>query len=354
MTELLALGAPDAESRWIGIRRHQAVLAVVGTGLAGDWLTRSGARSLELVGGLVALAGALPAPDGVTMFESAMIGLGFLARRRWTRVGVHVDETGVHVRARGEALVQGYELAHRGRLDLSGADLVLVDALVALADGLSTAPGIRHLSIHVRVGIDATSTVLALSPGTEAPGGWHRRDDVVGELLDGARTGWTWRLEGWRHLRDARGVLRVLRVEDFSGAPADRGFLERLQHASSWAEMALHVEVIGGPRAQRVASRAVHGTGSDVAASSSVGFRRTARTTRSLARLSQREALVASGRALLHLGVYVVVRAPSVWQLKESVGDFERSARAAGLRCRRGGGRQAAWYCQQLPGGPGW
>ncbi len=354
MTERMALGAPDAESRWIGIRRHQAVLVVIGTGLVGDWLTRSGGRPLELAGGLVTLAAALPTPDGVTVFELAMIGFGFLARRRWTRVGVHVDESGARVRGRGDAVVHGYELAHRGRLDLSGTDMVLVDALAALADGLSTAQGTRHFSIHVRVEIDETTTVLALPPGTEAPDGWHRHDDVVGEILDGARTGWTWRLEAWRHLRDTRGVLQVLRVEDFSGAPADRGVLERLQHASSWSEMALHVEVIGGPRAHRVASRAVHGTGSDVAASSSVGFRRTARTTRAMARLNQREALVASGRALLRLGVYVVVRAPSTGRLKESVGDFERSARAAGLRCRRGGGRQAAWYCQQLPGGLGW
>ncbi len=35
MSDLIALGPSDAEARWIGIRRHQALLAMAGLGLAG-------------------------------------------------------------------------------------------------------------------------------------------------------------------------------------------------------------------------------------------------------------------------------------------------------------------------------
>ena len=49
MSELLGLGAADGESRWIGVRRHQAVLAIVGLGLVGEWLTQPHAGLVELV-----------------------------------------------------------------------------------------------------------------------------------------------------------------------------------------------------------------------------------------------------------------------------------------------------------------
>jgi hypothetical protein len=98
----------------------------------------------------------------------------------------------------------------------------------------------------------------------------------------------------------------------------------------------------------------VHRTGTDDAASASVGFRHTARAQRALQRLTQREILVAGGRALLRIGVYVCVRAPSQRQLNSSVSEVLRRAHEAGLRCERGLGRQAIWFCHQLPGGPGW
>src|ERR1019366_9798580 len=37
-SELLGLGDADADLTWIGIRRHQAALAVVGIGIVADWL----------------------------------------------------------------------------------------------------------------------------------------------------------------------------------------------------------------------------------------------------------------------------------------------------------------------------
>jgi hypothetical protein len=146
----------------------------------------------------------------------------------------------------------------------------------------------------------------------------------------------------------------VLRVRDFTAVSHGQALLERLQQSSDQVSLGLHVDVISAQRAHRMAERAVHRTGSDGAAARSVGFRRTARADRSLERLAQREVLVASGRALLRAGVYVCVHAPSRSELDQRVRDVLRRGHESGLRCERGLGRQAAWFCHQLPGGPGW
>ena len=49
MSELLGLGVADGESRWIGVRRHQAVLVIAGFGLIGEWITQAHGASIELV-----------------------------------------------------------------------------------------------------------------------------------------------------------------------------------------------------------------------------------------------------------------------------------------------------------------
>jgi hypothetical protein len=94
--------------------------------------------------------------------------------------------------------------------------------------------------------------------------------------------------------------------------------------------------------------------GSDAATSQSAGFRRTAQSTRTLERLRQRESLVVEGAALLRIAVFVVIRAASLQQLHRDVQSVARCAVESGLRCEPGFGRQAAWYCAQLPGAPGW
>ena len=55
MSEYVALGEADAEARWIGIRRHQAALVIVGLGLAGDWVISPRAPVIEVVVGVVLL-----------------------------------------------------------------------------------------------------------------------------------------------------------------------------------------------------------------------------------------------------------------------------------------------------------
>jgi hypothetical protein len=354
MTELVALGQSDEGSRWIGVRRHQAAAVILGLALVGDWLIRANANLVEGVTGLVIAASALPAMDGLTLFEFFVVGVRFLSRSSWTRIQSRDFDHGTEVSARGRAVVCGFELTHRGRLDLNGRDVALNEALVAFADGLSTSDNGRHFSIHVINGEWMTTTALILAPGLLAPDGWHSSAEVVGRIISAPGNDEGLRLERWNHLRESTGVVKVLRVNDFSGAPAGRHLLERLQFSPVWAQLSLHVEVVDGRRALGIAARAVHRSGSDIAASSSAGFRRTARAARSADRLRESETLVANGRSLLHVGVFVVVRAQDVDELGDRVKAVRQNILAAGLRCQFGAGRQALWYCQQLPGGPGW
>jgi hypothetical protein len=73
-----------------------------------------------------------------------------------------------------------------------------------------------------------------------------------------------------------------------------------------------------------------------------------------LERLRQRESLVVEGTALMRIAVFVVIRATSLAQLRRDVKAVIRCAFESGLRCEVGFGRQAPWYCAQLPGAPGW
>jgi hypothetical protein len=351
MSESFGLGAADGESRWIGIRRHQAVLVIVGLGLLGEWFTQTHGALVELMIGVALLAGAVPTSDGLTLAERVRIGQQFVQRSRWTSIRVAKRQGTVVITARGDAAVRGFELQHRGRLDLSGRDHHNAAALADFADALATSDETRHFSLHVHSSPDGAATLLVLPPDVSAPSGWTEKSELV---LVGVALGDTSLLERWDYLRDDRQVLRVLRVRDFSAVPDGRALLERLQFASSSLDVVVHVDVLGGARAHRLAGRAVHRMGSDVATSSSVGFRRTAQSARSLERLRQRESLVVEGTALMRIAVFVVIRAASLAQLRRDVTAVTRCAVEAGLRCEPGLGRQSSWYCAQLPGAPGW
>jgi hypothetical protein len=56
----------------------------------------------------------------------------------------------------------------------------------------------------------------------------------------------------------------------------------------------------------------------------------------------------------MRIAVFVVIRATSLARLRRDVKAVTRSVIESGLRCESGLGRQAAWYCAQLPGAPGW
>jgi hypothetical protein len=355
MSEALGLGATDAESRWIGVRRHQAMLVIVGLALAGDWATRPHRLIVEGVAAIICLASAIPMHDGMTGAELSGVAMRFLCRSRWTSVVFSVGSEGVMVDLGERVTLRGYELVHRGRLDLSGRDWELAEGLATFADGLATGDRTRHFSSHTWVQCARVRTLLAIPSDVRAPTGWRENNvlamDVAGASRDG---GAALILERWTYVRRSNEVIRVLRVRDFSAAPDGRAVLDQMQVGATPLDVALHVEVIGGARAQRLAARAVHRVGSDDATTQAAGFRRTARSVRSLDRLRQREMLVAGGRSLLRIAVYFVVRAPDPDQLRINLADVTRRAREAGLRCERGIGRQAPWYRQQLPGGPGW
>src|SRR5471032_859703 len=119
MSEPIALGESDADARWIAIRRHQAVLVIVGLGLVGDWLVRASSQIVELAGGVTLLVCAAPAYDALTLAELLWVGACFLARSRWTLLGATNERGALSLRARGQVRVWDYSLRHRGRLDLS-------------------------------------------------------------------------------------------------------------------------------------------------------------------------------------------------------------------------------------------
>ncbi|MDE3064402.1 MAG: hypothetical protein KGJ36_01890 [Acidobacteriota bacterium] len=349
----MGLGSRDADARWIGIRRHQAVLAVGGLGLVGDGLIRARAPLAELVLGPALLLGAVPWLDGLTVAGAAATLVGYLLRRRWGAVDVARDHSGVTIAARGRVCVHGYALAHVGRLDLAGLDHASAAELGLFVDALATSGDDRHVSLHVRSSRGGVVTALAVDGAASAPPNWVRDDAVIGRVIDAPAPSSPY-LERWGYVRVRDGVRAVLRVRDFTAAPPGSAVLARAQLASDLVTVAVHLEVVGTTRARRYAERAVHRVRSDGATTAAAGYRRTARVERAAERLAEREVSVAAGRALLRVAVFVTVRAESLVELVGEVARVQRALRDSGLVAERGRGRQGAWWCAQLPGGPGW
>jgi len=354
MSDRIGLGEADANARWIGIRRHQAVLVIVGVGLLSDWVLARRAPLGEALAGLVVLASAAPSFDGHTVGEQFGLALGYATRSHWWRYDVREFGDDVVLFFGGEVALRGYELVHYGRLDLSGRDVALAEALGALADGASAARSGQHFSEHVVTTPDATATLLCLPIGATAPSGWEARSALALEVLGAVSGAPVQLLERFTYLRTRGQLARVFRVRDFSSVPPTRGLLEGLLRAPVPFDLALHVDIVAGEKAQRVASRAVHRVGSDDTTTRSAGFRRTAHSTRNFERLAQRELLVANGRSLLRLATFVVVRGSTYADLQRRSAAVWRLSHDAGLRLERGWGRQGSWYRSQLPGGPGW
>ena len=354
MSEPLGLGGSDATAQWVGVRRHQAVFAILGLGLVGDWVLRPRARLVELVvGAMVALAAA-PSVDGLSVAEWGEVVLRYGARSRWTSVSVDLIDEFAFVRARGDAMVRGFELEHRGRLDLSGRDVALANSLASLVDALASDEGSRHVSVHVRSSDVGVATLLALGEGTPAPEGWRTNNELVSKVSNLAGATSMPVLERWGYVRTPHDLVRVWRVSDFSAARRDVALLACLELAPVTTTVALHLDVVAASKAPRLAERAVHRQRSDGALAHATGFRRTARADRSLERVAQRESRVASGRGLARMAVYVSVHGSTLRELERASEVLLRSARESGLRCERGRGRHALWFAYQLPGGLRW
>jgi hypothetical protein len=354
MNNALGLGDSDAGARWIGIRRHQGVLVVVGFGLVSTWVMGSNSPLAELAAGLALLLSAIPMGDGQTMGEATVVMGRYVVRSRWRYMTIREFGDDVVLWAPSDVVFRAYELDHRGRLDLSGRDVTVAEGLAALVDAASAASDNQHVSQHVMRRHGDISTLLALPSEVPAPDGWRLRNSLA---VDAVRVGDASSLrlfERFTYLRLPDQLVRVFRVRDFSSVPESRSLLERLLRAPVDLDVSVHVEVVAGVKAHRLAARAVHRVRSDEVTSSAAGFRRSARSSRSFERLAEREVLVASGRSLVRLGVFVVVSAESLGELHHHAAIVWRRAHDGGLRLERGRGNQYEWFRAQLPGAPGW
>ncbi len=345
MTERVPLGASDVAVRWLGLTRFQAVGAVVGVVLAADALVRT-RLVLEGVVGFGALVTVLPV-DGVTLGQRARVALAYLSRRHWVRVAAAPVGGVAVVESRRSVSVRGARLAHRGRLDLSGADHGVAAGLARLLDAAAIG-GRATVTLHVhREGAGPAVTMLASDADVVWPPGWHDDGPAVAAVATAGGLQVDW-LERWGYLRGPDQVATVLRLRD-AASSSSRGLLASLE---GWpgSTLSVHLEVLGAAQGRRRAERAVHHDASERATARGAGFRDTARAHVLADRARQREHEVASGRALARLSVFLVLRADrraSLRMLREAA---IARARSAGLRLERGGGRQARWLQAQLPG----
>jgi hypothetical protein len=354
MSNALGLGDSDAEARWIGIRRHQGLLVVVGFGFVSAWIMGSNSPLTELVAGVLLLLAAVPMGDGQTVAEVIVVMGRYVARSRWRYMTIREFGDDVILWAPSDVVFRAYELDHRGRLDLSGRDVSVAESLASLVDAVSAGNENQHVSQHVMRRNGEASTLLALPTEVPAPDGWRLRNALA---VDAVRVGDATSLqlyERFTYLRLPDQLVRVFRVRDFSSVPGSRSLLEQILRAPVDLDLSVHVDVVAGLKAHRLAARAVHRVRSDEVTSSAAGFRRSARSSRSFERLAEREVLVAGGRSLLRLGVFVVVSAGSLEDLQRSATIVWRRAHDGGLRLERGRGNQYEWFRAQLPGGPGW
>lgn len=354
MSEALGLGESDADARWIGVRRHQAFLVVVGFGLVSDWIMSRRPPVAELVVGLILMSGALPAGDGLTVAETVLVVARYATRSHWFELAVRELGEDLVLWARGEVAFRGYRLDHRGRLDLSGRDVTIADDLAALADAASAAPSGQHFSQHVVRRGEEAATLLALPVEVPPPDGWQRDGQLARAAVGTTDAASLRLLERFTYVRAANDLVRIYRVRDFSAVPRGHALLEQTLRLPVAVDLSTHINVVAGAKAHRLAARAVHRVRSDEVTSSAAGFRKTARSSRNFERLAQREVLVASGRSLLRVGVFLVVRGDSLEEVQRRGALVWRGAHDAGLRLERGRGRQLAWYLAQLPGGVTW
>lgn len=348
MSEDARLGDADVPARILGVDRLQLILLGLATGVLADALVRTH-LALEVVLGVALLVAALPAGERVSVAERAGVALAYAARPHVSSVVLARGDPPV-VHAAATVSTRGYALVHRGRLDLSGADLELARRFAQILDTLATSPGGRHASLHVWRD-DDVATLLCLDGG-RAPEGWTRDDNLLARVVGVGLADHLWLLERLTYVRTTDGVCRVLRVRDYSAATAP--LLAGLQRHRGATTISLHADVLEDVRARRRVERLSHAVTSNGAAAGALGFRETSRARQRASRALERETRVAEGRALVRLAVFVTVRAPRLDDLDAAVAQLVRTARECGLVLDRGAGRQARWHSLSLPGGPGW
>ena len=352
MSEILQIGNSDAESRWIGIRKHQAVLLLLGVLITGDWCLRSSRSLAELSVGIFLLACAPQSSDGLTNGEWIYLGATYFFRSKWSVVQFSSQKNICELHTKGQTEFSGFSLEHRGRLDLSGGDSSLSTELKEITNSLALRGVKSHVSLHVLCGAEENKTLLCVPADTHVGSSWKANPRLVALLI--GTTPSIDVLERWGYTRTKESLVRVLRINDFSQALSNHALLERLQTSEHPLDLSIHYDVLSMEKSQKISSRAVHRISSDSALSHEAGFRRTAQSDRAFKRMRQREILVAQGLPLLRCAVYISVSAPNQRELQKRTREIILIAQDAGLRCQKGLARQAAWFRFQLPGGDGW
>lgn len=342
------LGPSDAETRWIGVRAHRALLVVAGLVALGESLAVPAHLAVALVGVALAL-GAVPVGRDLSAAEALAVAVAYALRPRLFTVGVLELGDEALVWSSGSVAVRAAERVHRGRLDLAGRDVDDARALAAAVDAASAA-GESRVSLTV-LAAGERPTVLGSTAALSPPEGWRPGPGLASVAAGLGPSTELALLERPGHVRSAHGVRRVYRVRDFSAVAPGAALLERILREDGVADVVVRLEVVAADRAGRLAARAAHRVGSDDAAGRALGFRRSARAQRHMARLAQREREVAGGAALVRCAVYLVVAADDLDALLERAGTLWRRAHEAGLRLDAGWGRQADWLKAALPGG---
>jgi hypothetical protein len=354
--EPLSLGESDSVVRWFGMPRHQLLHAACGVAAFFYWFIRDRSNMPLLVFAVATCVFALVRYDGLSAPQWLRVVLSYQSRSRWTalRVEARADDT-TELEARGNAVFRVFELVHRGRLDLTEADTSLANDVASLLNVVGRRTSGGHVSLHSWGNGSDIATALCVEPDVGVAASWRPRPEALCEMLGlGVAPNATWLLERWRYVRLNDDVLAVYRVEDFSTATTTSALLRDVQRFGVFRWVSLHAAVLPSRTAHRLVGRALHQVRSDSALSGLVGYRRTARSDLRHERLRQRELATAKGTALVQLAVYIVIRASSLQELRSCSSQLQRDAERAGLQLRLGAGRQAMWFCAQLPGDAQW
>jgi len=349
MTEPVGIGASDADARWVGVRRHQVLLALVAVGSLCVFVLGRATHPVFIGVAIGAVALAVPLPSGDTVATLVGTGVRYLGRSRWSTLRYSTTGVAVTVRHRAAVTFTPLVLEHVGRLDLSGRDRDVVATITDVAQTLAATSTGGHLSLVVEVDERDTTTFLCLKDRVSLTG-WRIGEDAP---FRARATAVRLVREHWRHLATIEGYATVVRLRGFTPW-TDRSPLVPLQVAGVPLTIALHGHVVPQLRAMRMMGRAVHRLGSDATAVSALGFRRSARADIDLASVRAREERVASGHALMQLAVYVVIEAPSVAVLRSRWDGVRRVLRDHGVDVATGVGRQAQWFRWAQPGGLEW
>lgn len=337
-----ALAQSDATERWASLQRHQIAGLVVAVGATATWLLASSSAVLLLVA-VVAAGVAIPMGQGDTIGTKVVTSVQFVVRSKWTTLVVRDGAI-----AASEQWWAG-ELEHRGRLDLSGRDAIIMNQVSELLSAMAATPTGGHLTIQVVIDDSATRTLLTGTSGA-LPVGWR---PVAKSAPLAVTTGTREVREQWSSVSTVDGSFATLRVTAF--APNTVGaLLEPLQRVVMASIVSVHLAVVPSARALRITGRAVHRTGVDAAAAGAMGFRRSARSDHQFERLHRREILVAQGAPLVQLAVYLTICGHAPSAVNQAVRATVRQLRDAGIVVSRGHGRQAQYFRWSLPGGASW